>query len=175
MTGCHRIPASLYPRETAPWCLSQPRVLSVGSGWEEIPAATNFAQLVLLPYPPPLSLESSSSINHLPKNPQLRPRFQEHQSKKSISHLTAQTVVLLTNSSHVSPMTPGYSSRPQMTPLTGCSVEKPRLCPCLLSSSHVPDPAETGWDLGTFAGVFAVLAPGHTSPGATEYEVTIRD
>ena len=28
------------------------------------------------------------------------------------------------------------------------------------------------WDLGPFA---AVLVPGHTSPGATEYKETIRD
>lgn len=134
-----------------------------------------FAQLVLLPYPPPLSLESSSSINHLPKNPQLRPCFQEPQSKKSISHSTAQTVVLLTNSSHVSAMTPGSSSQPRTTPVTCCSVQRPRLCPCFLSSSHVPDPIKTGWNPGPFAPMFAMLARGHTSPGATEYEVTIRD
>lgn len=144
MTGCYRSPACLYPRETIPWCLSQPRAHCGISLRRESGCNYIFAQLVLLPYPPPLSLESSSSINHFPKNPQLRPCFQEPQSKKSISHLTAQTAVLLTNSSHVSPTTPGSSSRPQTTPLTHCSGQRPRFCPCSLSSSHVADPVETG-------------------------------
>ena len=146
MTGCHRSPASLYPRETTPWCLSQPRV----PPWDQAEKRVRL-QLRLRPagspaLSPPLSLESSSSINRLPKNPQLRPCFQEPQSKKSISHSTAQTVVLLPTFSHVSAVTPGSSSRPQTTPVTRRSVQRPRLCPCFLSSSHVPDAIKTGWN-----------------------------
>ena len=170
MTGCHRIPASLYPRETTPWCQCGIR-LRRDSGCNQLRPAGSPA-LSSTTFSGELLLHKSLAQESPAQAPLC---FQEHQSKKSISHLTAQTVVLLTNSSHVSPMTPGSSSRPQMTRLTGCSVQKPRLCPCFLSSSHVPDPAETGWDLGPFARVFAMLASGHTSPGAREYEVTIRD
>ena len=41
-----------------------------------------------------------------------------------------------------------------------------------MRARHQKDGAEAGWDPESLT---AVLAPGHTSPGATEYKETIRN
>lgn len=125
-----------------------------------------FAQLILLLYPASLSTESSSSINHLHKNPQLRLCSQEAQSKSYVSHQPAQTVLRI-NSSHTCPMTPGSSSWPYMAPFPSCQVQKLRPCPRFFSSSHAPDPVHQRILLSSPLRNILNLSPSCTTGGAS--------
>lgn len=104
MTGCYRSPKScLYPRETIPCgAFHSPESHSL---WDQPEKRVRLQLHLCSAGSPALSSTTfsgePSSTNHFPKNPPAQALLQEPQSKKSISHLTAQTAVLLTNSSHV--------------------------------------------------------------------------